>query len=474
MTFRDAAAHDHPPFSTDACIKCNVCNTVCPVSRVTDLFPGPKYVGPQAQRFRAGNDTSPAPSPDVTVDWCSGCGWCTQACPAGVLIAETNNRARAAIVADRGTSLRNRLISDTDLLARLGVPFAPIANVTLRSGVVRAALEKTLGIHRKAPIHPFAVRTFQRRWKRRMRRRPAPDGIGPDDAVVYFTGCAANAWEPEVAEAAVAVLERSGLHVIVPPDQVCCGLPFISNGLYDHARRKAERNLRALVRYAREGYRIVGTSTSCTHAIKAEYREMLDLSDDAYRALADATWDICELLVDLHDRGRLNTDFGPMDDVELPYHPPCQLRSHGIGTPALDLFALIPGLRAYDSEHDCCGAAGTYGLKREKWQIAQDVGEPLFERIRASGAPAAACDSETCRWQIEASTGVRTRHPVEFLADAYRRFDARGSAGQPGDAEDDGAEDRGGEQQLEDEGTEPLTRGRLEARAPASRDLASR
>src|SRR5258706_13508890 len=38
--------------SADECLKCNVCNTVCPVSRVTDLFPGPKYVGPQAQRFR--------------------------------------------------------------------------------------------------------------------------------------------------------------------------------------------------------------------------------------------------------------------------------------------------------------------------------------------------------------------------------------------------------------------------------------
>ena len=35
----------------------------------------------------------------------------------------------------------------------------------------------------------------------------------------------------------------------------------------------------------------------------------------------------------------------------------------------------------------------------------------------------AACDSETCRWQIETATGVRTRHPVEILADAYRAAD---------------------------------------------------
>jgi glycerol-3-phosphate dehydrogenase subunit C len=46
------------------------------------------------------------------------------------------------------------------------------------------------------------------------------------------------------------------------------------------------------------------------------------------------------------------------------------------------------------------------------------VGAPLFEKVRRSGASQAACDSETCRWQIEDSSGVRTRHPVEILADA--------------------------------------------------------
>ncbi|HEV2920504.1 MAG TPA: 4Fe-4S dicluster domain-containing protein, partial [Actinomycetota bacterium] len=47
----------HVEQTADHCIKCNVCNTVCPVSAVTDLFPGPKYEGPQGQRFRAGIDT---------------------------------------------------------------------------------------------------------------------------------------------------------------------------------------------------------------------------------------------------------------------------------------------------------------------------------------------------------------------------------------------------------------------------------
>ncbi len=218
------------------------------------------------------------------------------------------------------------------------------------------------------------------------------------------------------------VLRRNGFETIAP-EQVCCGLPFISNGLYSRARERAKTNLAVFADYARRGYRIVGTSTSCTHTLKAEYREMLDVDDDDARVVAEATWDICEFLLDLHDQGRLDTTFGRLDET-LPYHAPCQLRSHGIGLPALDLFALVPGLQAIDMDHDCCGVAGTYGLKKEKYDIAMAVGDPLFRRIQATDSSRAACDSETCRWQIEVATDRPMKHPIEIIAAAYAAADA--------------------------------------------------
>ena len=39
--------------SLDHCVKCTICETYCPVAAATPLFPGPKYVGPQAERFRS-------------------------------------------------------------------------------------------------------------------------------------------------------------------------------------------------------------------------------------------------------------------------------------------------------------------------------------------------------------------------------------------------------------------------------------
>ena len=435
MTLADAAPLTLSPgevprvgLSADQCLKCNVCNTVCPVARVTDRFPGPKYVGPQAQRFREAAalpvqvaGLQRPPSADHSVDYCSGCGFCTTACPAGVKIAEMNNRARATIRANRRPPLRDRLLGEPDLLGKLGVPVAPLANAVLRNRALRWVGEVAVGIHRRAPLPMFARRTFRSRVAEMGARlapaAPADDMPPPDKAVVYFHGCAANYYEPHVAQAALAVLARNGLQAIVPP-QECCGLPLISNGLYGRARDRARRNLEVLAGYARRGYRIVLTSTSCGHTLKAEYAEMLDLEDDDARVVAESTWDIMEFLRDLHDQGRLDTSFGRLEEA-LPYHAPCQLRSHGIGLPALDLFALVPGLTASDLDHDCCGVAGTYGLKKEKYDIAMDVGADLFERLRASDATDVACDSETCRWQIEAATGRRLRHPVEILADAY-------------------------------------------------------
>jgi glycerol-3-phosphate dehydrogenase subunit C len=424
--------------TSDECLKCNVCLTVCPVARVTDLFPGPKYVGPQAQRFRTGRAQPvqvagmPIPqSPDVTVDYCSGCGWCTTACPAGVKIAEMNSQSRARMKAGKRPKLRDWGLGQTDLVGTVGVLFSPISNWALANRPIRAIMETTVGIHRDAPFPKFGRRTLQSTWKRRQKRRGATAVPGPDKAVVYFHGCSANYYEQHVADAAIEILRRNGFETIIP-EQVCCGLPLISNGIYTEARQRAHKNLDVLAGYARKGYRIVGTSTSCTHTIKAEYREMLDIHEDDATLVANATWDICEFLLDLHEQGRLDTRFGRLDE-DLPYHAPCQLRSHGIGLPAMDLFALVPGLRAADMDHDCCGIAGTYGMKKEKYPIGMAVGAPLFDKIRASGAQEAACDSETCRWQIEKATGTRTRHPIEILLQAYRAGDAesRGKGGQP-------------------------------------------
>ncbi len=396
--------------SLDHCIKCNICTVACPVAAVTDKFPGPKYVGPQAQRFRREGQ----PSPDESVDYCSGCRVCNQVCPTGVRIAELNARARAAIVADRGLPLRNRLIARSEVLGRLGCgPQAPLANWVLHQPLLRQLIEAVMGVSRKAPLPAFSTFTFRSWFARRRAKRAVTSGR----KVVYFHGCATNYYEPQVGQAAIAVLEHNGFEVIVAR-QNCCGLPLISNGDFATARRYHEANVRKLLPYAQQGIPIVGTSTSCTLTLKEEAPEILGMHGADVRLVAEHTYDIFEFLRNLAEAGQLNTNMQAISRT-LPYHPPCQLRAHRIGRPALDVLALVPGLRLIESRYDCCGIAGTYGLKREKYQVAMDVGAGLFDFVRQSGSDLALCDSETCRWQITHGSAVAAQHPIQILAEAY-------------------------------------------------------
>jgi len=417
-------AHDHDDVlgdlirgSLDHCVKCTICEQYCPVSSATPLFPGPKYAGPQSERFRTGE-----PSVDQSVDYCSGCGICTQVCPQGVHIAEINSRARAKLKRDKGVPLRDRIITRSELLGKLGTPVAPLANASLRSRPLRVVADRVLGVHRDAPVPAFAGRTF-RAWAKR--HVPA---VPTAERVVFFYGCGTDYYEPRLGEMAVEVLEHNGFAVDMPK-QGCCGLPLQSSGLFDDARRYVRRLAHNLAPSVRSGAHIVAVSTSCALMLKREAIEILGLEDDAeLRLVSGRVRDICEFLVDLHDEGRLRTDFKPVH-ATVAYHAPCQQQGHGIGKPALELFALIPGLEVDDMDARCCGIAGTYGLKREKYDIAMAVGKPLFEQIRAADPGLVACDSETCRWQISKASGVPSVHPVELLHRAYGLSEVTGGGG---------------------------------------------
>lgn len=391
--------------SLDHCVKCTTCEAHCPVAAVTPLFPGPKYVGPQAERYR-----QQGVSMDVSLDYCSGCGICTHVCPQGVKIAEINAQAREVMKTQKGISRRDRFISRPTLAGRLAAPVAPVANRVLHVGAVRRVMEATLGIHRNAPLPRSAARTL-RSWLRR--RTPQPGTRGP---VVYFHGCAANFYEVETGRQTVEVLEHIGFEVLTPK-QGCCGLPLQSNGLFDDARSHV-RALVADLQAAGRDLPIVASSTSCGLMLKREAHEILGVQDPALADVGARTYDICEFLLDLHDAGELPTDFRPVP-MKVPYHAPCQLRGHAVGTPAVELMRLIPGVTIVESGVACCGVAGTYGLKKEKYDVAMAVGAPLFDLVCEMHPPLAVCDSETCRWQIAEATGVETVHPIALIHRAY-------------------------------------------------------
>src|SRR5690606_18218810 len=164
-----------------------------------------------------------------------------------------------------------------------------------------------------------------------------PDG--PD--IGYFPGCAVVHYDPGVGIAAVSVLNALGYRVSVP-SSACCGLPMLSSGEWGAAQQRAATLVAELAPAAADGRRVVATSTSCSLTVRAKYAAYLGMTDGDAAATAGAVTDICGYLLDRHGDD-LAERFRPVAKRVL-YHGPCQLRGHGLGLPAAELMATIPGL----------------------------------------------------------------------------------------------------------------------------------
>ncbi|MDR2348592.1 MAG: anaerobic glycerol-3-phosphate dehydrogenase subunit C [Bifidobacteriaceae bacterium] len=397
--------HEFARASLDACVKCNICETQCPVMAVEPKFAGPKFVGPQAERFRQGQ------SVDRTLDYCSSCGTCTLVCPQGVKIAELNSQARAVMKAGH-MPLRDKLISQTILMGKAMSPIAGLANWALGNAAIRTVVEATVGVAKNAPMPVAAPQTFAK-WLARRGPRQSPATRGK---VVFFHGCAGGYFEVETSKRSVEVLEHLGYEVVVPA-QGCCGLARQSNGIFDGAAKNVLRLCRDL-RAAGDDLPIISSSGSCTGMLKHEAHEIMGVDAPELADVGARVKDIMEFLASLDSQGQLPRDFQPIN-ATVPYHAPCQLKGQAMGMPALDVLALIPGLTVIESGRACCGIAGTYGLKKEKYAVAQAVGAPLFQQIKDSGADLALCDTETCRWQLRQGAGMRVEHPIFLVHQAY-------------------------------------------------------
>jgi glycerol-3-phosphate dehydrogenase subunit C len=375
---------------------------VCPVSRVTPLFPGPKQAGPGAERFRKPGDSSV----DDWIDLCIGCHLCDMVCSSGVNISELNLIAKAKYLDEKGRPFRDWLLTHTHLLGSLGSFLSPILNPLLRNSAIRWLLDAFLKVDRRRELLGYQTPTF-RQWFREHSSKG-------DKKVAYFYGCFTNTNEVDVAKATVQVLEANGFEVTLPP-QRCCGIPMLGNGDFKGARKMGLYNVPSFLSAIRSGLDMVFSSTSCGFMIKHEYSQLLNVP--GAEEVAKHTFDLFEFLRNQKESNGFNTNFKEFPS-KVAYFAPCHLRSLGIGLPALEILRLIPGLRIENIEADCCGLGGTFGFKKEKYEISQEIGKDLAEAIDRLKPEIVLSDCEGCRMQIRHLTGLKVYHPIQIIRDA--------------------------------------------------------
>ncbi|CPR16189.1 anaerobic glycerol-3-phosphate dehydrogenase subunit GlpC [Brenneria goodwinii] len=391
--------------SFENCIKCTVCTTYCPVSRVNPLYPGPKQAGPDGERLRR---KDPALY-DEALKYCTNCKRCEVACPSDVKIGDIIQRAKASYSTHK-PSLRDAILSHTDLMGSVSTPFAPLVNAATGLKPVRQLLDKALNIDHRRQLPKYSFGTF-RRWY----RQQAETQQRYAEQIAYFHGCYVNYNHPQLGKDLIRVFNALNVGVQLLTREKCCGVPLIANGFHDQARKQARINITSLDEAINsKAIPVVATSSSCAFTLRDEYPHLLGIDTRHVRdGIELATRQLYRLL---EEEGReLPLRALPL---RVAYHTPCHLEKMGWTAYTLALLQRIPGIELIVLDSQCCGIAGTYGFKKENYATSQGIGAPLFRQIEESGADVVITDCETCKWQIEMSTSKPCEHPITLLARA--------------------------------------------------------
>ena len=404
-----------------ACNGCGACRTedttkrMCPTFRATHA----EAAAPRGKinLFRSllesGAEDARVEDIRAVAELCVNCKMCATECPGKANIPKLMLEAKAANHATHGLRRSSWFLARMDGLAALASKFSLTVNFLLRRATVRWALERLFGLARQRTLPALAFRSFMARARRRgLTRRP--DG---DAAVAYFVDTYANVFDPALAEATVAVLRYNGVPVYVPARQRGCGAAALTQGDTDVARERLLYNVRQLADVARAGDTIV-----CSEPTAALFFRLdaLGLSDDPdVKAVAERTVELTAYLWSLHEKGRLRTDFQPVEEATVGHHVPCHVKALGQGVHGPALVALIPGLRVAKIDVSCSGMAGTFGLNAKNLPLSLAAGRPMLDELARPEHKYGSSECSACRLQMQEGTGKRALHPVQYLAMAY-------------------------------------------------------
>lgn len=392
----------------EQCTKCSICTTVCPVAAVTTDYPGPKQAGPDGERYRM---KDPAYF-DKALKLCLNCKRCEVACPSGVHIADIIQRARMKATEGHRATLRDTMLANTDLLGTMANLVAPIANATLGLKPTKMVMDSVMSIDKHRTFPAYSRQKFTTWFK----RHAAKEQDAYPNHVSYFHGCYVNYNFPKLGQDLVKVMNAIGYGVHMLEKEQCCGVALIANGLYKQAKRQATVNT-ASIRQAAGTNRstVLTTSSSCTFNLRDEYPAMLDIDNSDIRSnISLAT----RFIYNLVDEEKVNLVFKQNYKHRIAYHTACHMQRMGWQLYSIELLRMIPGLDLQVLEQECCGISGTYGFKKENYKRSQAIGSILFKHIADAHVEAVATDCETCKWQIEMSTGLPVENPISIIADA--------------------------------------------------------
>lgn len=237
--------------------------------------------------------------------------------------------------------------------------------------------------------------------------------------IQFMATCLCDAFYPDVAKAAVRVLEHAGCEVEFPENQTCCGQPAFNAGDWPASRE--------VVRHACEVFHgdlpIVTPSGSCGammfHGAPLEFEKESDLQ--AIEAVGGRTWELADYLV--HGLGI--EKWPGRFPHKVAFHTSCHSRGTKSGEAALALLSSIEGLElvTFDDAEQCCGFGGAFSVTFPN--ISTRMGQLKLDHALAGQPEFLVSADMGCLMHIgglatREGRKVRVMHLAEVLAEAVK------------------------------------------------------
>ena len=403
-----------------ACVHCGFCTATCP----TYVLLGDELDGPRGRIYlikeMLEKDQRPSGEMVKHIDRCLSCLACMTTCPSGVNYMHLVDQARARIERDYTRPITERVLRAV-LAWVLPVPRRfRLAMRLAQLGRPLLAFWPTGRTNRSAPGLMRRIRAMLALAPSRLPERgPAPGQVFAAlgrrrGRVALLQGCAQQVLAPRINQAAINLLTRHGIDVVLVKDEQCCGALTYHLGRDDDALARARANISAWLREADgEGLDAILVTTSGCGTVIKDYgfmlREDLNFAEPAAR-ISSLAKDITEYLGGLELKPRRQKD-----DTVVAYHSACSLQ-HGQKINQLPKELLSKNgfvVKDVPESHLCCGSAGTYNILQP--DLADQLRERKLSNIAAVKPDLIAAGNIGCMVQIASGTSVPVVHTVELL-----------------------------------------------------------
>ncbi len=354
---------------------------------------------------------------------CMSCKGCKRECENNVDMAQIKIEYLAQCNAAQGVSLRTRLFANTPLWLHRMPWLKNLVVLTNRQPWLAKLAERLLGITATRRLPEAQENTFTLTAD----NSTAEQAEGQME-VVLFIDTFSHHYDPQIATAAIEVLQAGGCRVIVaspaentaePERPLCCGRSFLAHGMIAEAQTEARRTLEVLLPHAEAGRTIVGLEPACLLAIRDDYLA-LELGEAAQTVSAQAIL-FEEFIAREVKARRLSLPLKPLQlhGEKLLVHGHCHQKAVGAMKSMRRVLKLIPELEFEMIDASCCGMGGSFGLEKEHAALSMAMAEEsLLPTIRANAGAPILANGFSCREQITAGSGLKAQHLALLLKEA--------------------------------------------------------